>query len=862
MNMKRILVLVMAMVMMVSACVTPVLAAFNTETHREHIEEIVNDPELQAKYEEIKATVEYVAKDIEENYEEYYAQGYAYADENGYIEAAIEAIKLALEVLPEIDLEEVGMTEELREKLQAELEVLPGTLEKLLAILESGEASEFNGFVNAALTLEGDLYLHMNNIYAILEQGSIDLNQIYLVPAFNEGMKILNEQVLPAIDAAVEAFVEGVVNHVVEKLTPYYNAVVSALGIAYDTYVKLVETIVKIYVFVGNTVEKVVNIYNALTTKLVEIFGSVEEAIRVAGVVLNQFIEIAVKFEATIWETIDKITTSYVAIINKLYEIYGNVQDALNTANAILMDIVNKVECTVEKALEIYNTILNILVNTYGTIENVVTVASQIFSYVYDFVAGNVEDLGEMLNNIVTIVTETYGATKDAYYTASQVYAYLVNEFATIFEGHYVVTNDSKYVSLGDAVYGEELAEMLQLSDKYVHFFRLDQDYLEEIADADLITVRFDNGELINFIGAIVYFGAPQLEWNKYLDAEGQEALDEILAEIKAELIANGKAQALANAVSELAALPGVEVTPEVVADVIAFAIECALYNYAEFIDRVTVTLENVYATAPEATVVITGIQNPLAGLNLADLGLDVELGEYVNAVGYVLKALNVQLMAVAYANENTVFVNSNDAQDIYDALNVEFDLVVDPPIIIDPPVECEHEYDNCEDATCNKCGEERVAPGHSFTNYTYNNDATCGVNGTETAKCDNCDAENTREAQGTALQHNWAAATCTACKTCTLCGATEGEMLPHTYGPWNVLREPTHKVQGFQERKCTVCGRLDTAVIPCLEGMSTGTIIAIVVGSVVVLGGVGTVVYFQIKKKKVAAAANTKTED
>ena len=243
----------MAMVMMVSACVTPVLAAFNTETHREHIEEIVNDPELQAKYEEIKATVEYVAKDIEENYEEYYAEGYAYADENGYIEAAIEAIKLALEVLPEIDLEEVGMTEELREKLQAEIDVLPGTLEKLVAILESGEASEFNGFVNAALTLEGDLYLHMNNIYAILEQGSIDLNQIYLVPAFNEGMKILNEQVLPAIDAAVEAFVEGVVNHVVEKLTPYYNAVVSALGIAYDTYVKLVETIVKIYVFVGNT---------------------------------------------------------------------------------------------------------------------------------------------------------------------------------------------------------------------------------------------------------------------------------------------------------------------------------------------------------------------------------------------------------------------------------------------------------------------------------------------------------------------------------------------------------------------------------------------------------------------------------
>ena len=115
MKLKRVLVLVMAAVMMLTTCVTPVLAAWTPETHKEHIEEIVNDPELQAKYEEIKTTIEYVVKDIEENHEEYYAEGYAYAYENGYIGTAIDVIETLLEKLPEIDLEGVDMEEDMRE---------------------------------------------------------------------------------------------------------------------------------------------------------------------------------------------------------------------------------------------------------------------------------------------------------------------------------------------------------------------------------------------------------------------------------------------------------------------------------------------------------------------------------------------------------------------------------------------------------------------------------------------------------------------------------------------------------------------------------------------------------------------------
>ena len=60
---------------------------------------------------------------------------------------------------------------------------------------------------------------------------------------------------------------------------------------------------------------------------------------------------------------------------------------------------------------------------------------------------------------------------------------------------------------------------------------------------------------------------------------------------------------------------------------------------------------------------------------------------------------------------------------------------------------------------SCSRCDEisadatfkvEKL--GHSFTNYVYNNDATYEKDGTETAKCDRCDATDTRRKEGTKL--------------------------------------------------------------------------------------------------------------
>ncbi len=64
---------------------------------------------------------------------------------------------------------------------------------------------------------------------------------------------------------------------------------------------------------------------------------------------------------------------------------------------------------------------------------------------------------------------------------------------------------------------------------------------------------------------------------------------------------------------------------------------------------------------------------------------------------------------------------------------------------------------------------------GHSFTDYNYNNNATCTGNGTETATCgrNNCNETDTREKANTALGHDWEKVGTPVVK-CTLSGGTQ----------------------------------------------------------------------------------------
>ena len=86
-------------------------------------------------------------------------------------------------------------------------------------------------------------------------------------------------------------------------------------------------------------------------------------------------------------------------------------------------------------------------------------------------------------------------------------------------------------------------------------------------------------------------------------------------------------------------------------------------------------------------------------------------------------------------------------------------------------------EGSHCAREGCGKTiVEQQVvnALGHTFENYTSNNDATCTQDGTETAKCKDCDATDTRTAANTALGHAPVVDSAVD-PTCTQPGLTEG---------------------------------------------------------------------------------------
>lgn len=151
------------------------------------------------------------------------------------------------------------------------------------------------------------------------------------------------------------------------------------------------------------------------------------------------------------------------------------------------------------------------------------------------------------------------------------------------------------------------------------------------------------------------------------------------------------------------------------------------------------------------------------------------------------------------------------------------------------------------EQAICETCGESYGA----LAEHEYDNacDGTCNVCGADTR---------------TPAAHSGGTATCTEKAKCESCGVSYGELAAHTYdndcdGKCNVCgadtRTPAAHKDANKDNKCDACGTAmqtgDTSAEE--DGLSGGAVAAIVIGSVVALGGGGFALYwFVLRKKKV----------
>lgn len=160
----------------------------------------------------------------------------------------------------------------------------------------------------------------------------------------------------------------------------------------------------------------------------------------------------------------------------------------------------------------------------------------------------------------------------------------------------------------------------------------------------------------------------------------------------------------------------------------------------------------------------------------------------------------------------------------------------------------------------CTVCGyviEAQLGHTHVFdkevaTDAYKASDATCTARATYYKSCA-CGEKGTETFEyGELAEHNWNPATCTAPKTCSVCGATEGDALGHTEGTewksdadnhwhvctvagcgvvidsskaahefeWKIDKEATATEKGSKHEECKVCGYKKEAV----EIPATGT--------------------------------------
>ena len=120
--------------------------------------------------------------------------------------------------------------------------------------------------------------------------------------------------------------------------------------------------------------------------------------------------------------------------------------------------------------------------------------------------------------------------------------------------------------------------------------------------------------------------------------------------------------------------------------------------------------------------------------------------------------------------------------------------------------------YVNCtEDGSrvreCMVCGaldniQTIPAWGHNYAAATCTAPKTCTTCGATT---------------GTALGHNYAAATCTAAKKCTRCGVTSGSALGHDWVAWYVGSYPSCTASGYDNRYCNRCYTSETRTVAAL---------------------------------------------
>ena len=111
-----------------------------------------------------------------------------------------------------------------------------------------------------------------------------------------------------------------------------------------------------------------------------------------------------------------------------------------------------------------------------------------------------------------------------------------------------------------------------------------------------------------------------------------------------------------------------------------------------------------------------------------------------------------------------------------------------------------------CHDRTCTDCGSvEKATTEHSWGKWVTVREPSCTEKGAQTRECDNCGDTETTDLP--ANGHTYADEFTCHDRICTVedCGHIEKATTAHTFGEWQIVKEPTCAEEGLRERICSV---------------------------------------------------------
>ncbi len=414
----------------------------------------------------------------------------------------------------------------------------------------------------------------------------------------------------------------------------------------------------------------------------------------------------------------------------------------------------------------------------------------------------------------------------------------------------------------GDESFREQLSDYLAVA--------LADDFSQE--ELELLLTNIDNA-IVNALEGPVFNGktVQDMDWAELIGEENVALVNEMLAEIEIYLeeygimdewvvsinVPNLLSNYLLN-IHYFDNAPVFELSLPA-SETVMLAVESYIYSNIAFYKEYAETIIDLVENNPDVEIAVLGQYNPFSDMTVN--GISIPLGEIY---GKLVTVSNIHAFAYAFALPNVTYVDISDAETAWDSIsdpsdllnayleNPEGDVFTDESnlyvmnqILAAYNLSCKHAYDGCTDDTCNVCGAIRNNAGHSYTSSVTEPDCVRG--GYTTHTCTVC-GDSYIDNRTDALGHQYDNACDAECNVCH----EQRTPADHVFGEWILIVAPTGESEGREERVCSVCGEVESRVVPMLElSYNVGEIIAIVIGSGVVLFGVVAQVATFIRKRK-----------